>query len=100
VSKSVTTVLFVLSAVRAVRAVLVSRCIGFTDASGLVEEAPSNTSVSNVVSLEQVERCFIVKLAAAEFDLWDCRVEQHSRQLALMYTYMASYTRLPVECEI
>ena len=40
VSKSVTTVLFVLSAVRAVRAVLVSRCIGFTDASGLVEEAP------------------------------------------------------------
>ena len=50
--------------------------------------------------LEQVERCFIVKLAEAKFDLWDCHVEQHSRQLALMYTYMASYTRLLVECEI
>ena len=44
----------------------------FTDASELVDVSSLNTSVGKVVLLEQVERCFIVKLAGAEFDLWDC----------------------------
>ena len=72
----------------------------FTDASGLVEVSSLNTSVGKVDLLEQVERGFIVKLAGAKFDLWDRRVEQHSWQLALMYAYVTSYTRLLVECEI
>ena len=60
----------------------------FTDASELVEVSSLNTSVGKVDLLEQVERGFIVKLAGAEFDLWDC-----PRRTAVLATCVGARVR-------